>query len=256
MTCHTAASNQRPTYAAVLRCVCVDILCVLSQNSLCLLPFLINSPTDPPPTHTPSLLPHSSSPQLLTTLELPFKTIKGVTVDEVASRLVPCGFYKDPTKLVMEYGPHLLLDNITKYVRGWDGGLGGSLACGWWLTLSLTFVQGERATWAFFYRDSTSPMWSTALTCCWTTSLSTYGVGMGGWGGSLACGWWLTLSLTFVQGERATWAFFYRDSTSPMWSTALTCCWTTSPSMYGVAGEGGVIFCPSPCSVGREGFFV
>jgi hypothetical protein len=50
----------------------------------------------------------------LVSLELPFKTVKGVTVDEVASRLVPCGFYRDPRLPPPEYGPHLLLENITK----------------------------------------------------------------------------------------------------------------------------------------------
>lgn len=51
-------------------------------------------------------------------LELPFKTVKGVTVDEVAQRLVPCGFCRDPTKVssIVQYGQHLLLDNITRYV--------------------------------------------------------------------------------------------------------------------------------------------
>lgn len=87
-----------------------------------------------PPTQTPTVpfgpwppAPHLHScltllsRQLLTTLELPFKTVKGVTVDEVASRLVPCGFYRDTNKPPAEYGPHLLLDNITKYVGGPEG---------------------------------------------------------------------------------------------------------------------------------------
>jgi hypothetical protein len=52
--------------------------------------------------------------QLLVRLELPFKTVKGVTVDNVAQRLVPCGFYKDSTKMNVQYGEHLLLDNITR----------------------------------------------------------------------------------------------------------------------------------------------
>lgn len=50
--------------------------------------------------------------QLLARLELPFKTVKGVTVDEVVQRLVPTGFYRDG-KPNTQYGPHLFLDNIT-----------------------------------------------------------------------------------------------------------------------------------------------
>jgi hypothetical protein len=54
--------------------------------------------------------------QLLVRLELPFKTVKGVTVDEVARRLVPTGFYKDPTKPFnsVQYGEHISLDNINR----------------------------------------------------------------------------------------------------------------------------------------------
>lgn len=52
--------------------------------------------------------------QLLVRLELPFKTVKGVTIDEVAERLVPTGFYKDATKVNTQYGEHLLLDNIAR----------------------------------------------------------------------------------------------------------------------------------------------
>ena len=58
--------------------------------------------------------PLTSLSQLLVRLELPFKTVKGVTVDDVAQRLVPCGFYKDSTKMNVQYGEHLLLDNITR----------------------------------------------------------------------------------------------------------------------------------------------
>jgi hypothetical protein len=36
-----------------------------------------------------------------------------VTVDDVAQRLVPTGFYKDGSKLA-ELGHHLLLDNINQ----------------------------------------------------------------------------------------------------------------------------------------------
>lgn len=54
-------------------------------------------------------------------LELPFKTVKGVTVDEVARRLVATGFYKDTTKINMQYGEHLLLDNIARWAD--DGAL-------------------------------------------------------------------------------------------------------------------------------------
>jgi hypothetical protein len=49
-------------------------------------------------------------------LELPFKAVKGVTVDEVAARLVATGFYRDSGARMAQYGEHLLLDNISRCV--------------------------------------------------------------------------------------------------------------------------------------------
>lgn len=52
--------------------------------------------------------------QLLATLELPIKTVKGLTVAELQQRLVPTGFFKGTTGRSPEYGDHLCLDNIAK----------------------------------------------------------------------------------------------------------------------------------------------
>lgn len=47
-------------------------------------------------------------------------------MDDVVRRLVPCGFYKESgAKAVVQYGEHLLLDNINKYAEG--GGVSLSL---------------------------------------------------------------------------------------------------------------------------------
>jgi hypothetical protein len=50
--------------------------------------------------------------QHLVTLELPVKSVKGLTITEVQRRLVPTGFYKGASGRTPEYGEHLCLDNI------------------------------------------------------------------------------------------------------------------------------------------------
>ena len=58
---------------------------------------------------------HSKEPvQLLATLDLPFKTTKGITVAELQRRLVATGFYKGVTNATPQYGEHVWLENINE----------------------------------------------------------------------------------------------------------------------------------------------
>lgn len=75
-------------------------------------------PARPPASPWLERMPHprnSKYPlQLLATLELPIKTIKGLTIAELQRRLVPTGFYKGAISKKPDYGEHICLDNIAE----------------------------------------------------------------------------------------------------------------------------------------------
>jgi hypothetical protein len=52
--------------------------------------------------------------QHLVTLELPVKSVKGLTIAEVQRRLAPTGFYQGASGRTPDFGEHLCLDNITR----------------------------------------------------------------------------------------------------------------------------------------------
>lgn len=79
---------------------------------------LLQLPARPPASSWLEKMPHPRHTrvlvQLLATLDLPFKTAKGITVSELQRRLVPSGFYAAVNTPPPQYGEHICLDNIAE----------------------------------------------------------------------------------------------------------------------------------------------